>query len=87
MPEIPRYLQQVISTGGRRAGTADFGGDRGYGAIGQALGLVTSKLGLVDNFPALSGTVIRSSHCSPRFLLVSFIAYLFLLLRYCPMRP
>jgi drug/metabolite transporter (DMT)-like permease len=29
------------------------------GATGQALGLVTSKLGLVDNFPALSGNVIR----------------------------
>jgi drug/metabolite transporter (DMT)-like permease len=29
------------------------------GAVGQALGLVTSKLGLVDNFPALSGNVIR----------------------------
>jgi drug/metabolite transporter (DMT)-like permease len=29
------------------------------GAAGQALGLVTSKLGLVNNFPALSGNVIR----------------------------
>ncbi len=29
------------------------------GAIGQALGLVTSKLGLGDGFPALSGNVIR----------------------------
>jgi drug/metabolite transporter (DMT)-like permease len=29
------------------------------GATGQALGLVTSKLGLVNNFPALSGNVIR----------------------------
>jgi drug/metabolite transporter (DMT)-like permease len=29
------------------------------GATGQALGLVTSKLGLGNNFPALSGNVIR----------------------------
>jgi drug/metabolite transporter (DMT)-like permease len=29
------------------------------GATGQALGLVTSKLGLVGGFPALSGNVIR----------------------------
>jgi drug/metabolite transporter (DMT)-like permease len=29
------------------------------GATGQALGLVTSKLGLVGDFPALSGNVIR----------------------------
>lgn len=29
------------------------------GATGQALGLVTSKLGLADGFPALSGNLIR----------------------------
>ncbi|MBZ0275613.1 MAG: DMT family transporter [Anaerolineae bacterium] len=29
------------------------------GAIGQAGGMVTAKLGLTDNFPALSGNVIR----------------------------
>ena len=40
MARLPRYLQQVVPTGGRRAVAADSGGDRGLGSLGKALGQV-----------------------------------------------
>lgn len=64
MPRLPRYIQQVIPTGGRNASAADFGGGEGLVAIGQALGQVedtAEKLFRLDSVRKANAASVKAS--------------------------